>query len=226
MIRVKICGLTSLADAHLAAAAGADLLGFIFHRPSPRYVTPEVVRAIVAGLKADWTEALCVGVFVDEPASQVREVLDFCALDAAQLHGSEPPETIALFPGQAYKAIRPRSPAEAQAALDRYGRDGPDGSLPELLLDSFDPRQPGGTGQVGDWGLAAGVAAQRHILLAGGLSPHNVAGAVRAVRPWGVDVSSGVESAPGRKSPDALRAFIGNARRALDECDMVTTDKH
>jgi len=140
MIRVKICGLTNLADAHAASAAGADLLGFIFHRPSPRYVTPEVVRAIVAELKADRTQVLCVGVFVDEPANQVREVLDFCALDAVQLHGSEPPETVALFPGQAYKAIRPRSPVEAQDALDRYGRDGPDGSLPDLLRRRvFDP---------------------------------------------------------------------------------------
>jgi phosphoribosylanthranilate isomerase len=211
VVRVKICGLAHLEDALLAAEAGADLLGFVFYAKSPRCVAPQFVRQIIARVKSDWPQVACVGVFVDERVGFVSDVMGFCGLDRAQLHGRETPASVSLFQGRAYKAIRPQTIVEAMTSMAQYAPPGPP---PDLLVDPYDPKAPGGTGQRGDWDLAARIAARRKILLAGGLSPDNVAEAIRRVRPWGVDVSSGVEASPGRKSPEAVRAFIAAARNA------------
>lgn len=225
MIYVKICGLTNFEDARVAAEAGADLLGFIFYPPSPRYVRPETVREIVTQLKESGVRGQesarshsslllphFIGVFVNEALEKVQSTLDFCGLTAAQLHGDEPPEFVAALPGRAYKALRPKSKGEFEQALNNYQFTVHHSSLPALLLDAYHPTLFGGTGCVADWTLAAAVARQHPILLAGSLTPDNVAQAVREVEPWGVDVSSGVEAAPGRKDHALVRAFVANAK--------------
>lgn len=213
MTHIKICGLTNLGDARGAVEAGADWLGFVFYPGSPRRVEPEAVRDIVEIIKAAMPDTQCVGVFVDEPNEAVRQIMDYCRLDRVQLHGSEPPDEVSRFDGRAFKALRLRWSEEAEAALTMYAPQEPP---PDLLLDSFHPRIPGGTGEVGDWSLVAEVAKQRRIILAGGLTPANVAAAIHQVRPWGVDVSSGVESFPGRKDHTAMRAFTAAVRAAAD----------
>jgi phosphoribosylanthranilate isomerase len=210
MTQVKICGITNRVDALFAAEAGADLLGFVFYSKSPRNVAPETVRTLVPDIKSGWPEVLCVGLFVGEPVEFVREMLGFCDLDLAQLHGREPPQVVSEFSGRAYKAIRPRSASEAEDNVARYTTFS---SPPDLLVDTYNPDSPGGTGQVGDWSVAARVAGQRRILLAGGLTPRNVVEAIRVVRPWGVDVSSGVETKPGRKSHRSIGEFMTAVRR-------------
>lgn len=218
-VRVKICGLTNLDDAVVAAEAGADLLGFIFYEKSPRYVTPTQVRDIVAHLRpasprapfTDHRSPRLVGVFVNPSLEQVVGTMDYCGLDLAQLHGEETPELLAALSGRAFKALRPRDEAEATEEAERFARFGPaDG--PDLLVDAYHPALRGGVGQVGDWQLAAGLAGQHRLLLAGGLTPANVAQAIAQVHPWGVDVASGVEAAPGRKDHDRVHAFIAAAQ--------------
>jgi len=214
-VHVKVCGITDAADARAAIAAGADLLGFIFFPKSPRYVPPERVRDILDAVEPGRAGVRSVGVFVDEPIQAVTQILDFCGLDLAQLHGDEPPAMLGLegqaqgpaptLAGRAYKALRPRSAEEAADLAARYALPA---HLPALLVDAYHPHLRGGTGETADWQLAAGLARQYALLLAGGLTPANVAQAVKAVRPWGVDVSSGVESSPGHKDHAALHAFI------------------
>ena len=228
--RVKICGLTNLEDAQVAMEAGADLLGFVFYEKSPRYVDPRTVASIVGALKSAPRFAqhpggrspeqaplpaprspLFVGVFVNPSLEQVTQMLNHCDLDLAQLHGEEDPELLALLARRAFKALRPRSVVEAEAEASRYVGLGP-GSGPDLLIDAYHPDARGGTGQTSDWNLATALARQHRLLLAGGLTPGNVANAIRQVRPWGVDVASGVEAAPGRKDHDQVRAFIAAAK--------------
>ena len=217
--RIKICGLTNIDDALAAAQAGADLLGFIFYEESPRYITPTQVRDIVAQLRsADHRSPLTahrsprlVGVFVNPSLEQVVRTLDYCGLDLAQLHGEEAPELLAALPGRAFKALRPRDEIEAASQAGRFARFGP-ASGPDLLVDAYHPTLRGGAGQTGDWSLAASLAAQHRLLLAGGLSVDNVAQAIAQVRPWGVDVASGVEATPGRKDHGRVRAFVAAAR--------------
>jgi phosphoribosylanthranilate isomerase len=214
--RVKICGLTALADALCAAEAGADFLGFVLYPRSPRFVTPDQVAVIVAGVRRHLgLDALrFVGVFVDEPVERVRATLDRAGLDLAQLHGSEPPAALAALPGRAFKAIRPQNRAEAEAALVTYTPPTGPGPFPGLLLDAYHPDRFGGTGLAADWALAADLARRTRLLLAGGLAPENVADAIARVLPWGVDVSSGVEHSPGVKDHDRVRAFIQAVRAA------------
>ncbi len=207
-LRIKICGLTSLADAEAAAAAGADLLGFVFHPASPRALRPEAARAIVAALRPRHPALAFVGVFVDRPLEEVRQVMAFVGLDLAQLHGREPPEAVAALGERGIKAVRVRDRASLEAALARY-RPG------VFLLDAWDPDRAGGTGRPFPWALLEGVRIPRPWFLAGGLTPENVGEAVRRLRPWGVDVSSGVEAAPGRKDPEKVRRFVAAARAAL-----------
>jgi phosphoribosylanthranilate isomerase len=222
-LHVKICGLTYVDDALLAAEAEADLLGFILYPKSPRYVRPERVQDIVARLSSLTRRPLLVGVFVDEPVDDVRRVLDECGLDLAQLHGSEPPAEVALLTPRAYKTIRPQSRGEAEAAVAAYAGSmaeagfmpSPPGT-PEFLIDAYHPWRLGGTGRMADWHAARVIARRHRILLAGGLTPDNVAQAIAEVQPWGVDVSSGVEVAPGRKDPARLRAFVAAARQAAE----------
>jgi phosphoribosylanthranilate isomerase len=209
MIRVKICGLTTLEDALLAIEAGADLLGFNFHPASPRHIFPTDCARLVTALASFRPAVQLVGVFVNTPSEQIRRILASCNLDLAQLSGDEPAEDLARLGVQAFKAFRPASPDELEHLLQSYPlRKQP----PACLLDAYRPGQYGGTGQVADWSLAAGLARRAPLLLAGGLRPENVAQAVTQVHPWGVDVASGVESSPGRKDPERLRAFIQAAR--------------
>ncbi len=225
MTRVKICGLTRLEDALAAVEAGADYLGFIFYPPSPRAIAPEAAAALAIRLRAAAAERFArpdrprlVGVFVNASPAAIRATLAQCGLDLAQLSGDEPPEVVTdpaspLF-GRAYKALRPRSAEEAAAGSARYlAPDTLPG--PRLLLDTPHGRLYGGTGETGDWALAAALAAATpRLMLAGGLTPDNVAAAVARVRPFAVDVAGGVESAPGIKDPDRVRAFIATAKSA------------
>jgi phosphoribosylanthranilate isomerase len=288
-VKVKICGLTNLADAHAALAAGADMLGFIFFPKSPRYITPERAREIIQALKFDrrpptadqgqypaaapalapertaehgkavhsdslpsgkpssaqppfgivstgasvggrLSAVVTVGVFVDESSATVAQILDFCGLDLAQLHGEEPPEMVmGDLHGRSYKALRPRSLDEASDLASQYApapslrpSPGSEDRRPALLVDAYHPHLRGGTGETGDWSLAAALAGRYPLLLAGGLCPANVVEAVRAVRPWGVDVSSGVESAPGQKDHAAVRAFVAAAKGISDQPSAVS----
>ena len=215
-VRIKICGLTNFEDALAAAEAGADLLGFIFYEKSPRNVDARTVAAIVQALQ-DFSPATfhlslrTVGVFVNPSLEQVVRTLDYCGLDLAQLHGEEAPELLAALPGRAFKVLRPRDAAEAASQADLFARFGPAGG-PDLLVDAYHPVLRGGAGKTGDWQLAAGLASQHRLLLAGGLTPDNVAAAIAQVHPWGVDVASGVEATPGRKDHDRVRAFVAAAR--------------
>jgi phosphoribosylanthranilate isomerase len=202
--RVKICGITCAEDAEAAIAAGADYLGFVMVRRSPRYVTADQVAAIVRGLS---TPTVCVGVFADAPAPEISEILDECGLDMAQLCGREQGGDAELLGvGRVWKACCLRSWADVMAAT-AFPCDA-------VVVDSARGGQLGGTGLVADWDLARGLGRQRRVVLAGGLNPENVGEAVCRVRPWAVDVSSGVERFPGRKSVEKIGAFVAAVRGA------------
>ena len=208
MTRVKICGNTRLDDARQAVEAGADLLGFIFYPRSPRKISLGDARAISRVLRG---QAILVGVFVNEPIEAVEAALAEAELDLAQLHGEETLATVAAFGGAAFKAMKRAMVAGASA--DEYAGAGPtDPRLPQLLLDADHATLYGGTGQRADQGLAATLARQHRLLLAGGLTPDNVAAAIAAVQPWGVDVASGVEAEPGIKDPARVTRFIESVR--------------
>lgn len=206
---VKICGITSLDDALLAADAGADALGFVFFPASPRHTTAERAAAISRGLPATVRR---VGVFVNAPRDEMARVADAVGLDLLQLHGEEPPEGLIGLPRPAIKAVRVGEGFAPEEAL-RYA-----GKAAGLLVDTRLPGAtplPGGTGVPFDWSLARGLAERvPFLMLAGGLDSLNVAEAIRAVRPHAVDVSSGVEALPGRKDPEKVRAFVRAAREA------------
>jgi phosphoribosylanthranilate isomerase len=208
---VKICGLTRVDDALVAAEAGADFLGIIFHAPSPRAMTPAEASSLVRRVRQRAPSAKWVGVFVDTPLDQIRHVVDTVKVDGVQLHGDESPEVVdrlvrsGLF---VIKAFRVAARADLEG-LDAY-------SPSAFLLDTYVRGRHGGTGQTFDWSLARAAAGELRVLLAGGLTTENVASAVKAAHPWGVDVSSGVESAPGRKDIGQMRAFIAAAKQALD----------
>ena len=201
---VKICGITRLEDAEAAVTAGAGAIGFVFWPDSPRFVDPHRARQIAAALPPLVTT---VGVFVNQPAHYVRGVASLVRLGAVQLHGDEEPEDAAAVSVPVIKAV----------SLDADMRAWPLRTL--LLLDAHDPATRGGTGRTIDWAAAAVVAAQRSILLAGGLTPDNVADAVARVRPFGIDVSSGVERAPGIKDHRRLRALF----EAVHDTGHITT---
>ncbi len=209
-MHIKICGITTLAQAQAALEAGADMLGFNFYPPSPRYLSPHTCARIVRTLRLQHPDLVCVGVFVNETPRRVRALMDACDLDLAQLAGDEPPEHLHALNGQAFKAVRPASPVEADSGLRNYARP----AAPALLVDARVSGAFGGTGTLADPAIARHLAVQAPILLAGGLNPANVAAAIRTVRPWGVDVASGVESAPGIKDPDLMTAFVSAARAA------------
>ncbi len=205
-VRVKICGLTRREDAEAAVAAGADALGFMFYPGSARCVSEETAAAICRRLPPF---VLRVGVFVDAPEEQIRAVAARCGLGALQFHGGESAEFCRRFALPVIKAFRIRGP-ESLPALRAY-------DTAAWLLDSSVAGQWGGTGTTFNWDLAAEAVGWGHpVILAGGLTPDNVAGAVRRVRPYAVDVSSGVETAPGRKDPARMRAFVAAVRMAAD----------
>lgn len=204
-IKVKVCGITNAEDALAAVEAGADALGFIFYEKSPRYVVPAVAANIIAELPPLVTP---VGVFVNDGLATVRSIMDTCGLAMAQLHGDENVSYCRELARPAMKALRLRDRGSLLALAEYQGRGGVRG----FVLDTFSELSYGGTGQITDWGLAAEVAKSTPILLAGGLTPDNVTEAIRTVRPYGVDVSSGVESAPGKKDHVKMRAFVDAVR--------------
>jgi phosphoribosylanthranilate isomerase len=199
MVRVKICGISDIPTALAAAEAGADAIGFVF-APSRRRVTLEQARLIVDALPPFITT---VGVFVDSDAAAVLHHVETCGLDVVQLHGSETPEFCAALGRTVIKAIRVKD-ATSLAALDRY-------RVSAFVLDSYDPEVAGGTGRSFNWDLAAQVNGQHRVILSGGLTPENVGEAIARVHPYGVDVSSGVET-DGRKDQVKIREFITRAR--------------
>jgi phosphoribosylanthranilate isomerase len=204
---VKICGITSAGDAALAVEAGADAIGFVFWPRSPRHVSEEHAAAIAREIPE---AVLRVGVFVDASAEEMTRLTEAVGLDVLQLHGEEPPSAIAALPRPALKAVRVGDGFSRDEAL-RYAA-----SAAGILVDTRLPGERGGTGVPFDWSLVKGLAERvPFLMLAGGLAPSNVAEAVRAVRPHAVDVSSGVESAPGRKDAEKVRAFVDAARSAV-----------
>lgn len=219
MTVVKICGVATLEDALAAAQAGAEMIGLNFYPPSPRYLTPEAAKAIAEGLREALGEAcpLLGGVFANEPPEQVRAMRRRVGLDFVQLSGDEPVSDLALLGGYSVKALRPRDKDEALELVTRYRPHAPTAAhLPSLLLDAYHPDLYGGTGEQASAEVAAAVmAVTPRLMLAGGLTPENVAERVQAIRPWGVDVASGVEgSIKGRKDAARVRAFIETVRDA------------
>lgn len=205
-VRIKICGITNAEDALMAVDAGADALGFMFYEPSPRNVSIAAVAKIIRHLPPFITK---VGVFVNATEEFIRQVVAECGVDTLQLHGDEPPEFCRKFSMPIIKAFRIQN-VDSLTTLPGY-------ETAAWLLDSFVPDRPGGTGARFNWKLA--VAAKklgRPIILAGGLTPENVAAAVKQVRPYGIDVSSGVESGPGKKDSSKVKAFVTAARSAGD----------
>ena len=201
MTRVKICGITNLDDALAAVDAGADALGFVFFEKSPRNVNPMQASAIIAKLPPF---VQTVGLFVNEEAERVNWTADFCGLDVIQLHGDEEPDYCPEIRRRVIKAFRVKD-AASLVSLQRYRVAG-------ILLDAWSPAAPGGTGETFNWGLAKDAAECGRLILAGGLTPDNVRGAVEQVKPYAVDVSSGVEAAPGKKDRDKVREFISRAK--------------
>jgi phosphoribosylanthranilate isomerase len=206
---VKICGITTVADAECAIEAGADAVGFVFWTMSPRRATVEAAAAISRALP---TTVRRVGVFVNETRDAMARAADAVGLDLLQLHGDEPVEAIAGLPRPALKAVRVGK-GFAQAEALRFAA-----VAAGVLVDTRLPgetQMPGGTGVPFDWALVKGLASRvPFLMLAGGLGPANVGEAVREVRPHAVDVSSGVEALPGRKDPEKVRAFVRAAREA------------
>ena len=197
-MRVKVCGICRQEDAELAIALGASAIGFVFWPKSPRYCEPDRAQAIAARLPPHIT---LVGVFVDQPAEHVIQIATQVPLGAVQLHGNESVEDFDRVRQPLIKAV----PVTAELELVTIDRL-PDGVT--VLLDAHDPIRRGGTGQTIDWKVAASIAARRRTILSGGLNATNVRGAITEVRPHMIDVSSGVESAPGRKDAGKLEAFF------------------
>lgn len=204
MTKIKICGIKSVSDALAANEAGADLIGFNFYPKSPRYIDVGRCRDIMSVMRRYGSIAY-VGLFVNASVAEVRATLETCGLSLAQLHGDETPEMLNALDGRAFKAFRgiPQS-------LDGFARQG----APALLVDASVEGMYGGTGVTADWDGAAEIAKRYPLLLAGGLTPENVAEAVQRVKPWGVDVASGVESAPGEKDLHKMKAFVKAVRSA------------
>lgn len=206
--KIKICGITNLADARVSIEAGADTLGFVLYRASPRYIDPATVKTILDGLPP-WV--LAIGVFVNEEAQIVRDIVDACGLALAQLHGDETTTYCESLGRPILRGIRLKDRRALVEVAECTGQ----ALVRGFVVDAFSEQRFGGTGVVGDWELAAEIARGVDLLLAGGLTPENVQEAIQRVHPSGVDVSSGVETSPGKKDPEKVRAFIHAAQREL-----------
>ncbi len=205
-VKVKICGITNWTDARRAVEAGVQFLGFNFYRPSPRYIEPAAARRIIRRLP---DSIAAVGVFVNEPEANMLAIARRVGLDYLQLHGDEPPEQVARLKREilVIKAVRVRDSFRPKQ-LDSFAR------ASAILLDGFDAHRHGGTGKTFNWNLARGSNGSRRIFLAGGLTPENVAEAIRVARPYAVDVCSGVEARPGRKDPARIVALMWAVKAA------------
>ncbi|MBC8207849.1 MAG: phosphoribosylanthranilate isomerase [Desulfobulbaceae bacterium] len=209
--RIKMCGVTNIEDALEGVRAGVDALGFIFVEQSARNIAPELVKDIIAELPPFVD---CVGVFVDREREEVEEIVEYCGLSYAQLHGCEDPkycERLARFssPCQVVKAFRVEPQSKATDFIPY------ESSVRGYLLDTYSKGMPGGTGKTFDWSIVERLQLKRPLILAGGLDPDNVTAAILALRPFGVDVNSGIEIEPGVKDYAKLHAFV-NAVRAAD----------
>jgi len=204
-VKVKICGITCVADGLAAAEAGADMIGLMFYARSPRYVSVAAAKEISRALSPF---VIKVGVFVNPDEDTVMRAISECGVTLLQFHGEEKPEFCAQFGVMSMKAFRVRD-ADSLLALPDYATDA-------YLLDAYSPDAHGGTGAKFNWELAIEAKKQgKPVFLAGGLTPENVGAAVQQVQPFGVDVSSGVESAPGKKDAAKVRAFIQNAKQVV-----------
>jgi phosphoribosylanthranilate isomerase len=203
MVKIKICGITNLEDALLAAELGADALGFIFYAKSPRKVAPEIAREIIAQLPPF---VASVGVFVDEAAAVVQDLAAQMRLDWVQLHGQESPDYCRNLGRKVIKAFRIQDEGSLSLLADYRG------AAQALLLDTYKKGQVGGTGEIFNWHLARKAKEYGPIILAGGLTADNVAMAIATAGPAAVDAASGTEAAPGRKDLDKLRAFFAAVR--------------
>jgi phosphoribosylanthranilate isomerase len=203
MVKVKICGITNREDALMAAEAGADAVGFVFYPPSPRHISPGNAAGIIRALPPF---VQTVGLFVDQDISVVNATADLCGLDLIQLHGDETPGYCDSVRRRVIKAFRVKDITTLDSLLQYH--------VAGCLLDAWSPAAHGGTGRTFNWDIAAEAVQQGHrIILAGGLSPENVSEAIGLVHPYGVDVSSGVETAPGLKDAYKIRLFVEQARR-------------
>ena len=207
--RVKICGITQIDDALAAAAAGADAIGLVFYAQSARAVNIDSARAICAALPAFVT---ATGLFVDAEPNMIRDVIARVPLDLLQFHGDETPAYCAQFSRPYIKALRMRDDVDVVAAANQYEH------ARGILLDTYRAGAAGGTGETFDWQRVPHLLRDK-IVLAGGLNPANVAAAVAQLRPYAVDVSGGVEAAPGRKDAQKIEAFIAAVRRADSELE-------
>jgi phosphoribosylanthranilate isomerase len=205
---VKICGITRASDAVHAVRHGADALGFVFWRDSPRYIEPSRAAEIIAGVPDG---VMRVGVFVNEPIDAIRAVATETGISAVQLHGDEPPEYAAALDRPVLRAINLENADETCQAWPVNTT---------FLMDAVDRVRRGGTGQLVDWDRAAILAQTQRIVLAGGLTSNNVADAIVQVGPFGVDVSSGVEDAPGLKNPELVARFLESARSAFERREI------
>lgn len=206
MTRVKICGITNLADARVAVEAGADMVGLIFYPPSPRYVTPAQARTIVASLPLS---VQAVGVFVNEPVETVTRVAHASGVQIVQLHGEETPEYCQQLPWRVVKTFRFTDTVQPET-MRHY-------AVEAFLIEGFHAAFYGGGGVQTDWPRAASLHAYGRLILAGGLTPENVQEAIRIVHPYAVDVCSGVEAAPGKKDWHKVCAFVAQAKRLENE---------
>ncbi len=195
--RIKVCGITNLDDALSAVDAGADALGFVFYSQSPRFIDPESAKEIIRILPPLVTS---VGVFVNEHIEKVQEIVKYCFLDLLQFHGEESPEYCGWFSSRVLKAFRIQNSIPLDE-MKRYNVSG-------FLLDTYSKGLPGGTGVSFDWSLVRESGKQKPLVLAGGLTPESVGEAIEKIRPYAVDVSSGVENSPGNKAPEKIRQFI------------------
>jgi phosphoribosylanthranilate isomerase len=211
--RIKICGITRLEDAEHAARLGADALGLNFCPASPRYISLETARAIVSAAPVG---VETIAVVVDLPAAKIRDILEATGIAAVQLHGQEPPSTVLeLAPRRVLRGFRYRNDRLREDVEEYLADCGRLGRRPVgILIDAFDSAGLGGTGRSWNWNELSLEHFSLPVFVAGGLNAHNVAAAIGSLRPYGVDVSSGVENAPGLKDPEKLRAFIDAVRTA------------
>jgi phosphoribosylanthranilate isomerase len=205
MTQIKICGIKTIQDALAVIDAGADLLGFNFYPKSPRYVEVGMCRNIMSVVRQNGG-VKCVGVFVNASVDEILATMDTLGLSLAQLHGDETPEMMKALDGKAFKAFRGVMDVETDKRMIADG-------VPAFLVDAAVKGVYGGSGVTTDWSGAAELAKKYPLLLAGGLTADNVTDAVRQVKPWGVDVASGVESAPGEKDPVKMKAFVQAVKR-------------
>ncbi len=195
--KIKICGITSIEDATLAAGLGADALGFIFYSGSKRYIDPDTAREIISALPPFLTK---VGVFVNQGVEEISDIQEKTGINVVQLHGDETAEFCSSLSSTIIKAIRVKDISDLES-LAQY-------PVQAILLDTYSDTEYGGTGKSFDWGILDNKSISQNIILSGGLNPDNVAEAVRIVKPYAIDVSSGVEAEPGKKDHEKVKKFI------------------